>query len=138
MHLTYVALHDVTWCTVRCTQNLRREGSSFMWHQPCQRCKYTTSVNIHKRAIKCHSCRIPCERSESARERRIALCIRGRPWAPVPNEPTVSVDGKQHFSIQYKKGTMLDQCFRHNTSQLQTQIYNSEDCGNGNTPSITN
>ena len=31
---------------VRCTQNLRRDGSSFMWHQPSQRCKYTTSVDI--------------------------------------------------------------------------------------------
>ena len=29
----------VVWCT----QNLRRDGSSFMLHQPCQRCKYTTS-----------------------------------------------------------------------------------------------
>ena len=24
----------------------RRDGSSFMWHQPCQRCRYTTSVDI--------------------------------------------------------------------------------------------
>ena len=38
----------VVWCT----QDLRRDGSSFMWHQPCQRCKYTTSVDIKKRAIK--------------------------------------------------------------------------------------
>ena len=30
----------------------RRDGSSFLWHQPCQRCKYTTSVDIQKRAIK--------------------------------------------------------------------------------------
>ena len=30
----------------------RRDGSSFMWHQPFQRCKYTTSVDIKKRAIK--------------------------------------------------------------------------------------
>ena len=38
MHLTYVALHEVTWwMIVRCTQNLCRDGSSFMWHQPCQR-----------------------------------------------------------------------------------------------------
>ena len=29
-------------------QNLRRDGCSFMWHQPCQRCKYTTSVDIQK------------------------------------------------------------------------------------------
>ena len=42
--------------------------------QSCQRCKYTTSVDIQKRAIKSiHSCKITCERSESARERRIAL-----------------------------------------------------------------
>ena len=30
----------LTWCMVSwCTQNLRRDGSSFMWHQPCHRCK---------------------------------------------------------------------------------------------------
>ena len=53
----------------------RRDGSRFMWHQPCQHCKYTTSVDIKKRAIKkaIHSCRITFERSESALERRIAL-----------------------------------------------------------------
>ena len=45
----------------------RRDGISFMWHQPCLRCKYTTSVDIQKRA------RITCERIESARERRMAL-----------------------------------------------------------------
>ena len=33
----------------------RRDGSSFMWHQPCQRCKYTTSVDSEKRAIKTYS-----------------------------------------------------------------------------------
>ena len=68
----YVALHEVTWCmVVWCTQNLRRDGCSFMWHQPCQRCKYTTSVDIQKRAIKkkaSHSCSTICERSESAQE----------------------------------------------------------------------
>ena len=42
----------VVWCT----QNLRRDGCSFMWHQPCQRCKAS------------HSCRTTCERSESAQE----------------------------------------------------------------------
>ena len=48
-----LALHEVTWCmVVGCTQNLRRDGSSLMWHQPCQRCKYTTSVDIQKRAIR--------------------------------------------------------------------------------------
>ena len=40
-------LHEITWCmVVWCTQNLRRDGSSFMWHQPCQRYKYTTSMDI--------------------------------------------------------------------------------------------
>ena len=33
----------------------RRDGSSFMWHQPCQHCKYTTSVDIQKCAIKSYS-----------------------------------------------------------------------------------
>ena len=27
---------------------MRRDGSSFMWQQPCQRCKYTTLVNIKR------------------------------------------------------------------------------------------
>ena len=46
----------------------------------CVRCKYTTSIDIQKRTIyiyfffkASHSCRITCERSESARERRITL-----------------------------------------------------------------
>ena len=65
----------VTWCmVVWCTQNLRRDGSSFMWHQPCQCCKYTTSVDIQKCTMKTsHLCRIACEGNESAQEWRIAL-----------------------------------------------------------------
>ena len=52
----------------------RRDGSSFMWHQPCQRCKFTSTVDIQKHAMKAsHSCGITCERSGSARERRITL-----------------------------------------------------------------
>ena len=54
----------------------RRDGSSFMRHQPCQLCKYTTSVDIKKTRYKklvTRSCRITCERSESAREQRTAL-----------------------------------------------------------------
>ena len=55
----------VLWCT----QDLRRDGCSFLWHQPCQRCKYTTSVDIQKTRYKAsHSCRTTCERSESAQE----------------------------------------------------------------------
>ena len=38
----------VVWCT----QNLRRDGCSFMWHQPYQRCKYTTLVDIQKTRYK--------------------------------------------------------------------------------------
>ena len=50
------------------------DGSSFMWHQPCQCYKYTTLVDIQKSIIKTiHSCRVTCERSESAREQRKAL-----------------------------------------------------------------
>ena len=30
---------------------MRRDGSSFMWHRPCQHCKCTTSVYIQKHAI---------------------------------------------------------------------------------------
>ena len=48
IHLTYVALHEVTWCT----QDLCQDGCSFMWHQPCQLIKYTSSVDIKKCAIK--------------------------------------------------------------------------------------
>ena len=32
-----------------------QDGSSFMWHQPCQRCKYTISVDIQKHTIKSYS-----------------------------------------------------------------------------------
>ena len=49
----YVALRKVTWSmVVWCIQDLRQDGCSFMWHQPCQRCTYTTSVDIPKRAMK--------------------------------------------------------------------------------------
>ena len=49
----HVALHEATWCmVVWCTQNLCWDGCSFMWHQPCQLHKYTTSVDIQKHAIK--------------------------------------------------------------------------------------
>ena len=42
-----MAFHEVTWCiVVWCTQNLHWDSCSFMWHQPCQRCKYTTSMDI--------------------------------------------------------------------------------------------
>ena len=40
-------LYIVTWCMVIwCTLNMRRDGSCLMCHQPCERCKYTTSVDI--------------------------------------------------------------------------------------------
>ena len=34
------------------TERAETDGSSFMWHQPCQRCKYTTSVDIEKTRYK--------------------------------------------------------------------------------------
>ena len=40
------------WHGAWCTQDLRQDGCSFMWHQPCQRCKYTTSVDIQKTRYK--------------------------------------------------------------------------------------
>ena len=46
-------LHEVTWSmVVWCTPDLHQDGCSFMWLQPCQCCKYTTSVDIQKCAIK--------------------------------------------------------------------------------------
>ena len=65
----YVALHEVTW--LYGVHRSCRDGSSFMWHQLCQHCKYIALVNIQKCTIKkkvSHSCRITCEHSESARE----------------------------------------------------------------------
>ena len=32
--------------------SIKRSDGSYKWHQPCQRCKSTTSVDIKKRAIK--------------------------------------------------------------------------------------
>ena len=43
----------------------RRGGSRFMWLQPCQRCKYTTLVDINKRAIKQASHSV-CSRAENS------------------------------------------------------------------------
>ena len=54
----------------------RRDGSSFMWLQPC---KYITSVD--SKAI--HSCGITYEGSESARERRTALYKNDQHTQPV-------------------------------------------------------
>ena len=34
---------------------MHQDSSSFMWHQPCQHCKYTTSVESQKRAMKSYS-----------------------------------------------------------------------------------
>ena len=51
-----------------------RNGSSFMWHLLCWRCKYTTLVDIQKHALKkLFTRKITCERSESAQEWRIVL-----------------------------------------------------------------
>ena len=56
------AKHTCTLCLGLCTKwhgawlygvhRTRRDCSSFMWHQPCQSCKHTTSVDIQKRSMK--------------------------------------------------------------------------------------
>ena len=46
----YVALHEVTW--LYGVHRSCRDGSSFMWHQLCQHCKYIALVNIQKCTIK--------------------------------------------------------------------------------------
>ena len=80
-HLTYVALREVTWCmVVCCTQNLRRDGCSFMWHQPCQRCKYTTSVDIQKTRYKKLVTHVePHESAESLLKRAEKIVLYKRP-----------------------------------------------------------
>ena len=52
-----------------------RDGSSFVWHQPCHAVS-TPLWWIFKSAPQkaSHSCRITCKRSEPFREQRIALC----------------------------------------------------------------
>ena len=53
MHLSYVALHEVTWCmVVWCTQNAPRRQKFHVAPTMLARCKYTTSVDIQKRAKK--------------------------------------------------------------------------------------
>ena len=54
MHALYVLWLCMKWhgTWVYGVHRTRWDGSSFMWHQPCQRCKYTTSVDIQKRTIK--------------------------------------------------------------------------------------
>ena len=57
----------------------RRDGSSFMWHQPCQCCKYTTSVGSGDSSV----VRAPDSWSkgrgfESRQERRENFLLRGQ------------------------------------------------------------
>ena len=76
MHLSYVALHEVTWCTVVwCTQNAPRRQQLHV--KPAMPAlivhhfgRYSKETRYKKTS---HSCRITCERSESARERTIVL-----------------------------------------------------------------
>ena len=48
----YVALHEVTCACLYGAHTMNRDSKSFMWHQAYQCCKFTTSVDIQKRAIK--------------------------------------------------------------------------------------
>ena len=68
-------LHTCACMALWGTSNLHWDCSSFMWHQPCQRCKYTTSVDIQRRAIKSYSLVVTESHASavSSRERRIAL-----------------------------------------------------------------
>ena len=81
-----------------------------MWHQPCQRWKYTTWVDIDKCAIiiykrASHTCRIACEHSESTRERRIALYIKSinnrRNSRKVP--VTYVLDSKSRLHVHFNR-----------------------------------
>ena len=54
MHAPYVC--GFAWSDmVHGVHRICWDGSSFMWHQPRQRCKYTTLVDIQKCAIKSYS-----------------------------------------------------------------------------------
>ena len=52
---------------------MRQDGSSFLWHQPCQRCKYTTLVDIQKTHYKKLFTHVYVESHAENREWRIAL-----------------------------------------------------------------
>ena len=81
MHLTYVALHELTWCmVVWCTQNAPRRQQFHV--APAMPALYvhhfrgyreTRHKNKKQNKKTSHSYRITCERNESARERRKAL-----------------------------------------------------------------
>ena len=76
MHLTSVcgfAWSDMVHGCMVYTDRTRRDGSSFMWHQPCQRCKYTTSVENQWRAITEKLNHM--QRSQSAREPRRLIAL---------------------------------------------------------------
>ena len=48
----YVALRKVTCAWLYGVPRMRRDDSSFMWHQSHQRCKYPKSVGIQKKKEK--------------------------------------------------------------------------------------
>ena len=110
MHLTYVALHEVTQCmvkTVAVSCGTSPASSASTPHQWCSKTRYE----------KLFTHRITCEHSESARERRIVLYKKsnqqqwqlrvqgpcesrgGHPGLPVLMNLTVSVDVKQHWTV---------------------------------------
>ena len=72
----------VNWCIVEwCTHNLRRDGGSFTWHQPCNNQIPLSGAPfgwiLKIRAIKGYSqSHIRHDRNESARQQRIALYIK--------------------------------------------------------------
>ena len=62
-----------------------------MWHEPCQRCKYTTSVDIQTQR--------PFTHVESHRVQELCENRGGRPGLSVLMSLTVSVDVKQHWTV---------------------------------------
>ena len=90
----YVALHEVTWCmVVWCTQNLHQDDSSFMWHQSCQHCKHTTSVDVKKMRDKKLVTHVE---SHVSTVRRTHTHI-----PPPPPPPSIHIDGLHALVLMY-------------------------------------
>ena len=54
------------WMIVWCTQNLRRDGSSFTWHQPCNNQRALSVHHRYKRTQLLIENHMRHERSETA------------------------------------------------------------------------
>ena len=93
-----------------------------MWHQPCQRCKYTSSVDIQKRTIKIkkaasHSRRITYKHSESAQDRRTALYKSDQ-------QPMALLIFKNGINFMYKTGRIVTE-IKAIPKQEEGMLFNS-------------